>query len=43
MVVRGRDLPLQYNGEALGIKDSFEFKVLPRALKVICPKKKGSG
>ncbi len=43
MIVRGRDLPLQYNGELLGVKDSFEFKVLPRALKVICPAKKDSG
>lgn len=43
MVVRGRDFPVQYNGEALGVKDSFEFKVIPRALKVICPAKKGSG
>jgi diacylglycerol kinase family enzyme len=40
MVVRGKDLPLQYNGEALGIKDSFEFKILPRALKIICPAEK---
>jgi diacylglycerol kinase (ATP) len=40
MIVRGQDLPVQYNGEALGVRDSFEFKVLPRALKVICPAKK---
>jgi len=39
MIIHGRDLPVQYNGETLGVKDSFEFKVLPRALKVICPKK----
>lgn len=43
MIVRGQDLPVQYNGEPLGIKDSFEFKVLPRALKLICPAKRGSG
>jgi diacylglycerol kinase (ATP) len=43
MTVLGRDLAVQYNGELLGIKDSFEFKVLPRALKVICPAKKSSG
>jgi diacylglycerol kinase family enzyme len=40
MIVRGQDLPVQYNGEFLGVKDSFEFKVLPRALRLICPTKK---
>jgi diacylglycerol kinase (ATP) len=42
MIIRGQDLPVQYNGEPLGVKDSFEFKVLPRALKVICPADKSS-
>ncbi len=40
MVIRGKDLALQYNGEFLGVKDEFEFRILPRALKVICPSKK---
>ncbi len=39
MVIHGKDLALQYNGEFLGVKDEFEFRILPRALKVICPAK----
>jgi diacylglycerol kinase (ATP) len=35
MIVRGKDLPAQYNGEFLAMKDKFEINVLPRALKVI--------
>jgi diacylglycerol kinase family enzyme len=35
MIIRGKDLPVQYNGEFLGMKDKFEFRVLPRALKII--------
>ncbi len=38
MIIRGQDLPVQYNGEFLGTKDKFEFRVLPRALKVIGPR-----
>ena len=37
IVLRGKDLPIQYNGELLGLKDKIEMKVLPRAIKVICP------
>jgi diacylglycerol kinase family enzyme len=38
VIIRGKDLPAQYNGEFLGIKDKFEFRVLPRALKIISPR-----
>jgi len=38
MIIRGQNLPVQYNGEFLGSKDIIEFKVLPRALKVIAKK-----
>ncbi len=38
MIVRGKNLPAQYNGEFLGMKDKFEFRVLPRALKIIGPR-----
>ena len=37
IILRGKDLPIQYNGELLGLKDRIEMKVLPRAIKVICP------
>jgi len=37
MTIRGENLPVQYNGEFLGVKNKFEFTVLPQALKVITP------
>jgi diacylglycerol kinase family enzyme len=37
VVIKGRDLPIQYNGEVLGYRDRIEFKVLPKAIKIICP------
>jgi diacylglycerol kinase (ATP) len=40
MIIKGKDLPVQYNGEFLGIKDKIEVKVVPRAVKVIGPRKK---
>jgi len=39
MIIRGKDLPVQYNGEFLGTKDKIELRVLPRALKIISPSK----
>ncbi len=35
LVIRGEDLPVQYNGEFLDQKDEITFKVLPQALKII--------
>jgi len=40
IVLRGRGLHLQYNGEMIETRDKVEMTVLPRALRVICPKKK---
>jgi diacylglycerol kinase family enzyme len=37
VVIKGRDLPIQYNGEFLGNRDRIEFKVVPRAIRIICP------
>jgi len=39
MIIQGKDLSIQYNGEFLGVKDRIEVKVLPRALKVISSEK----
>jgi len=39
IALRGRDLPVQYNGELLGIKDRVEMRILPCALKIISPAK----
>jgi diacylglycerol kinase family enzyme len=38
IIISGRNLPVQYNGEVLGVRDKIELKVLPRAMKIICPK-----
>jgi len=37
MTLKGKNLPIQYHGELLGIQDKVEVEVLPRAIKVICP------
>lgn len=37
MVLRGRRMPVQYNGEFLGWRDEISFEVWPKALKLICP------
>jgi diacylglycerol kinase family enzyme len=37
MVIRGRGLPVQFNGEVIGDRDSVEFRVLPRAIRMLCP------
>jgi diacylglycerol kinase family enzyme len=35
LVIRGKNLPVQYNGEYLDQKDEVTFKVRPQALKII--------
>lgn len=37
IVIKGKNLAIQYNGELLGVKNKIEMKVLPRAIKVITP------
>lgn len=37
IIIRGKGLHIQYNGEALGPRDRVELKVLPQALRVIGP------
>lgn len=37
IIIKGKNLPVQYNGELLGKKDILELKILPRALKIISP------
>jgi diacylglycerol kinase family enzyme len=37
MTIKGKDLPAQYHGELLGVQDEVEVRVLPRAIKAICP------
>ncbi len=37
IVISGRDLPIQFNGEVLGFRDRIEFRVLPRAIRLVTP------
>jgi hypothetical protein len=37
VVIKGRGLPIQYNGEFLGNRDSVGFRVLPKAIRIVCP------
>jgi diacylglycerol kinase (ATP) len=37
LVLRGKDLPVQYHGEYLGTRDRVEVKVIPQAIRVIAP------
>jgi diacylglycerol kinase (ATP) len=39
MIVRGRELHIQFNGEALSPRDEVKIKVLPKALRFIAPNK----
>jgi len=43
IVVRGRNLNIQYNGEALSPRESVDLRVLPCALRVIGPRGKSAG
>jgi len=43
VVFKGKDMPIQYNGEFLGNRDRLECRVLPKTIKIICPPgKRGS-
>jgi diacylglycerol kinase family enzyme len=43
VVIRGRDLPVQFNGEFLGDRDLVEFRVLPLAIRMVCPPTRRAG
>lgn len=43
VVIRGKNLPIQFNGEFLGDRDRVEFRVLPRAIRMICPPTRRAG
>ena len=38
MLIRGKDLHIQYNGEIMPVRDEIELKVLPKAVRVIGPR-----
>ena len=37
VVISGRDMPIQFNGEVLGFRDHIEYRVLPRAIRMVVP------
>ena len=37
VVISGRNMPIQFNGEFLGDRDRVEFRVLPRAIRMVFP------
>jgi diacylglycerol kinase (ATP) len=37
IVIRGRDLPVQFNGEVLPDRDRVEIRVLPKAVRMVIP------
>jgi diacylglycerol kinase (ATP) len=43
MIVRGKDLHIQYNGESMSLRDEVEIKVLPKALRFLAPRKFAPG
>jgi len=38
IIIKGKNLAMQYHGELWGIKDQIEVKVIPKALTIIVPK-----
>jgi len=43
VVIQGRDLPLQFNGEFLGERDRLEFRVLPLSIRMVVPPTRRAG
>ena len=37
LILRGKNLPIQYHGESLGSRDRVEVKLLPQGVRFICP------
>jgi diacylglycerol kinase (ATP) len=37
VVISGRAMPIQFNGEVLGFRDRIEYRVLPRAIRMVVP------
>lgn len=42
ILIEGKDLPVQYNGEFLGQRERVAVSVLPKAIKIICPRTRRS-
>ena len=43
IVISGRDLPVQFNGEFLGNRDRLDFRVLPQAIRMVTPATRRAG
>jgi len=43
VVITGRDLPMQFNGEFLGNRNRLEFRILPQAIRMVTPATRRAG
>jgi diacylglycerol kinase family enzyme len=43
IVISGRDLPVQFNGEFLGNRDRLDFRILPQAIRMVTPATRRAG
>ena len=43
VVINGRDLPMQFNGEFLGNRNRLEFRILPQAIRMVTPATRRAG
>ena len=43
VAVSGRAMPIQFNGEVLGFRDRVEFRVLPKAIRMVVPPTRRAG
>jgi diacylglycerol kinase (ATP) len=43
IVVRGRNMPMQFNGEFIGNRDRLEYRILPRAVRLVIPPTRRAG
>jgi len=43
VVINGRDLPMQFNGEFLGNRDRLDFRILPQAIRMVTPATRRAG
>lgn len=43
VVIHGKNMPIQFNGEVLGFRDRIEFRVLPLAIRMVVPPTRRAG
>jgi diacylglycerol kinase (ATP) len=43
VVIHGRGMPMQFNGEFIGNRDRLEYRILPRAVRLVIPPTRRAG